>query len=142
MQADLTLYTLDPADERQRLIDVAKTAGVARWVAVREPVSAPALYEVLPGFDALVSASLHESQGLSLIEAALAQVPVVTPSVGVADELAAMGAAWITPAPYELANTILHAAQAAPTARQNVVERFGLTACTERFDRALRLATE
>lgn len=140
--ADLTIFTLGGDAARRGLLAMADAADVRAWLHLAPPISADELYRRLPGFDLLLSASAHESQGLSMIEAALAEVPVVAPDVGVAAELAEMGALQVAPSlrPEALGTVALEAAGRRTEARGRVAARFGLEACTERFDRALRRA--
>lgn len=46
-------------------------------------------------YDLLISLSTHEAQGMAMIEAAAAGLPILATRVGVADELAALGAAIV-----------------------------------------------
>ncbi len=49
----------------------------------------------LSQFDLLISLSAHEAQGMAMIEAAAAGLPMLATRVGVADELASLGAAIV-----------------------------------------------
>lgn len=142
VEADLTVFNLSPEHDRSKLLAMADAANVTQWLELAPPTPAPALYQRLPRFDVLVSASAHESQGLAMIEAALAEVPVVAPDVGVARDLSVMGALRLASSltPERLGTAILEAAGRETTARSMVTERFGLAACTERFDQVLRRA--
>jgi hypothetical protein len=139
VDARLTLFTLAPPPGRAALLAQARAAGLEARVTIPPPLAAPALYARLPQHHVFVSASAHESQGLALIEAALAQLPVVAPPVGVAPELAALGALTLSPsrAAFDLAPRILSAAASAPAARAAVAGRFGLEATTQAFLRIL-----
>lgn len=93
----------------------------------------------------LVHASAHESQGFALIEAALANLPIATARVGVAEELEALGAAIELvdhPAPEALAAAILRAAghgDRSP-AFEKVAARYDVTPCADRFSAILEEA--
>ncbi len=136
---ELTIFTLASEENRRRLLELGRA--VAPWIHLAAPLSPRELYGRLGEFDVLVSASAHEAQGLAMIEAAMAELPVVATAVGVAPELASMGAARIAqPTAESLGSAILEAAAIPTYARARVAEAFGLEACTERFDRAFRAA--
>lgn len=134
VDARLTVFTLTTEAGRARLAGLASLAGVLDVVRLEPPTEARALRARLPALHALVSASHHESQGLALIEAALAGLPVVTPPVGVAEALADLGAARLCGrAPDALAAAIVGAAAETPDASARVAARFGLPATTARW---------
>jgi glycosyltransferase involved in cell wall biosynthesis len=95
------------------------------------------------GYDALLHASAHESEGLALIEAALAGIGIACFPVGVAEELAELGAPVVL-APQgggaeRLADAALVARErtSAEGARERIAARFGVAAAAERFERLL-----
>ncbi|MEQ9504406.1 MAG: glycosyltransferase family 4 protein [Deltaproteobacteria bacterium] len=142
VEARLTVFSLTPKEGHAELRGRASAAGIGEHVVWSPPLAAEGLYRRLPDFDVHVSASLHESQGLALIEAAMANVPVVAPHVGVAEVLAGQGAATLvksTSAP-ELAHAILQAASAPVSGRERVAAVYGIEPCTERFAAAIEEA--
>lgn len=131
----LTLFTLATPAGRAALEAQARAAGVEAQVILPPAIPSPELHRRLPEFHVLLSASAHESQGLALIEAALAQVPVVAPAVGVAEALAGLGALTLSPSrePADLAPRVLQAASRPVAARGAVAAAFGLEAATQAF---------
>ena len=97
------------------------------------------------GYDVLVHPSAHESQGSALVEAALAEVPIAGFDVGVAGELARLGAVVELARSADagsLAEAVIASASrvADPAARARVAARFGLAASAEAFVRVLEEA--
>jgi glycosyltransferase involved in cell wall biosynthesis len=86
-------------------------------------------------YSALIHASLHESQGMALIEAAVARLPIATTAVGVAAELREMGAALELgdATALGLADAVERAAGREADARSRVLARYGVEACAGRF---------
>lgn len=75
-----------------------------------------------PAFDVLINCSDHESFGLNLIEAMAAGVPVVTTSVGIANEAVIEGeTGWLSSfEPAELAQKLLKAIALSPEERDRM----------------------
>jgi glycosyltransferase involved in cell wall biosynthesis len=100
---------------------------------------APAeLAKRLPRYHVMVHASAHESQGLALIEAALAGLPIAATRAGVAEELAELGAAIVLvddASPEALADAALAALERRPGARAKIAARFAVEPCAARFAR-------
>jgi glycosyltransferase involved in cell wall biosynthesis len=65
--------------EREAILAEADRLGVRDRVDLRGEVESS---EILPDFDVYVQPSLYESQGLAILEAMAAQVPVVATRVG------------------------------------------------------------
>lgn len=139
VDATLTIFTLATEENRRELRSLAQD--VAPYVHLEPPLPPRELYARLADFDVFLAASAHEAQGLAMTEAALAEVPVVATAVGVAPELAALGAAHLAKAEASaLGAAVLEAAQHATGARDRLAAEFGLAACTDRWLRALERA--
>lgn len=82
----LSIYGADPSGQWAALAAEAP-------VTFHGFTAAPAVYAAYAEHDVLLHPSAHESQGMALIEAAAAGLPVVCWDVGVASALAALGAA-------------------------------------------------
>jgi glycosyltransferase involved in cell wall biosynthesis len=99
-----------------------------------------AMAAALSSAHVLVHASMFESQGLALIEAALVRLPIVSTRVGVAEELGELGAAIklvdeVTPA--TLGEAILEMAALSGGPREAIAAELGLEPCVARFAGAL-----
>lgn len=142
VQADLTVYTLAPAAGRAQLAAQARAHGVEGWVHLSPALEAEAMKAALHEAHVLVSASAHESQGLAMIEAAMAGLPVVGPGVGVMPRLAQWGAGELTSDahPASLASAALRAAASVPTGRPQVCAFFDREVCAGRFEQAFEAA--
>ncbi len=135
-EASLTVFSLAEGDGRARLERMARVHGVLDRVTFLPPMSSTELQEELRGFHVLVSGSAHESQGLAFIEAALAGVPVVAPSVGVMPQLQGWGAAWVTADAnaQSLAATVVEAAGQISAGTPSVASHFEVAVCADRFE--------
>lgn len=140
--ATLTVFTLADESGRVQLQRMAAAHRVLDRVTFLPAMSSEELQEELRGFHVLISGSAHESQGLALIEGALAGVPVVAPSVGVMQQLRGWGAAWVSSdaSPQSLAATVCEAAAQISGGTQHVKEHFLISACADRFDVAFEKA--
>lgn len=124
----------------------ARALGVFERLVLRGFVEPRALWAELERFDVLVHASAHESQGCALIEAAFAELPIATTSVGVAGELAASGAAIAicsSPTGEALADAVLtvRARAPEPDVHARLVARYELDAAARAFARVFEEAT-
>jgi len=140
VQANLTVYTLDAAGGRAQLREQAQAHGVGSFVTFSPPLAEPELATALADASVLVCGSAHESQGLAMIEAALAGLWVVGPEVGVMADLQALGVAQQTEdaRPTTLAQAILQQAVLRPGQAQGVAEAYNRSACAARFDAVFR----
>ncbi len=93
--------------------------------------------------DALISLSLHEAQGMALIEAAAAGMPLFATAVGVAPELKRLGAAVeLLPDPQapdlperlrEFLRQLPQLQKQAARAREKIFEAFDLKSCSKKY---------
>ncbi len=91
-------------------------------------------------YDLLLHASAYESQGMALIEAAAAELPIACFDVGVARELLELGAS-ISIATGELATAAARALDApAPHAALRVLDRFSIARTSDAFEAVLEEA--
>ncbi len=136
VQAKLTVYTLDGPEGRAQLQGQAQAHGVQGSVTFSPPLQEPELAHALADAQVLVCGSAHESQGLAMIEAALAGLWVVGPGVGVMTHLQALGVAYQTKdaRPTTLAQAVLRQAVLRPAPAQMVAEAYSRSACAARFD--------
>lgn len=105
-------------------------------VRYRGFVPARELWAHLDDYDVLLHASAHESEGLALVEAAIAGLPIASVDVGVVRELAELGANVELAAeatPEALALAARHAAARPPGLTAPIRARFDLPVCVARF---------
>jgi hypothetical protein len=116
-------------------------------VRVRGFIDPDELGRRLADYHALVHCSLHEAQGMALVEAASAGLPIACGAVGVAEELRDLGApveiaGGDAPDAGAFAERVVAAAArvASREAIERVRGRFALDACVERLERVLEEA--
>jgi release factor glutamine methyltransferase len=96
----------------------------------------------LPAYDLLVSLSSHEAQGMAMIESAAAGLPILATRVGVAEELADIGAAVVfVDKPEDAAAALASSLQRLPdlqqqarTAAGKIRAAYDLSVTTPRFE--------
>jgi glycosyltransferase involved in cell wall biosynthesis len=142
VDARVDVFALDPAEGAAELSREAARLGLGAAFTHRGAVPPLEVVRRLASYDVLLHASAHESQGLALIEAALAGLPIAGPEVGVMRELSRLGAAVELAAPSApaLAEAALRAATRRSDARGVVAARFSLDAAIERFAGVLERA--
>jgi glycosyltransferase involved in cell wall biosynthesis len=143
--SELDLYGDRSGPSARELSARVSAAGLAERVRMRGFVAPDLLGRRLAAYDALVHPSLHESQGMALIEAAFAGLPIACGAVGVARELLDLGAPIAIaddPSGPALARATLAAAEerAGEEACARVRARFSIDACARRFARTLEEA--
>lgn len=124
--------------EAGRLRQLARRHGVAGRVRWWGAVPHAAIHVAYARADVYCSSSRHEAQGIALLEAAAAGLPIAATPVGVAGDLAARSL-HLAPVgcPAALANAMAVAAEHAPddcaALADAVAADYGLAACTRRF---------
>lgn len=142
IDAQLTIYGHGTPTEKAQLDRDIRRHGLGDRVTHAGFVDNAAMATEYAQYDLLLHTSAAEAQGMALIEAAAAGLPVVCLDVGVAPELARLGAAIeIAPSPGDLARAAARAMDRSDKADSQVIlQRFGGEACADRFDRVLREA--
>jgi glycosyltransferase involved in cell wall biosynthesis len=138
----LDVYGYATPAEVDRLRRDAAALGLADRVRHRGFIEPRALAAIYGDYDALLHASLYESQGMALVEAAAAGLPIACFDVGVARELEALGASmFIAERTEDLADRVIAALDRPKTpAARGVLERFSVVACARRFEAVLEEA--
>jgi glycosyltransferase involved in cell wall biosynthesis len=116
------------------------SAGTGTAVRHRGFVPAADLHARFACHDALLHTSLHESQGLALIESAAAGLPIASLDVGVAPDLGRLGATIEIagdPDPSTFARAVVAAAARGPGETSGVRERFSLEVTVPDLERIL-----
>lgn len=104
----LTLIGPDWRKSREALETRAQSLGITDRVEFRGPDYERPPVKIVAEFDLLVLPSRHEGFGFTVLEAMLAEVPVlVSTETGIADHVAAAECGWVSPPePVALANTL------------------------------------
>lgn len=137
-QAKLTIFGLPRgrSEHTQRLLQELE---IERAVTLGGFIEPARLRERYAEHDAFLHTSAHESQGMALIEAASAALPIASFEVGVFNELRALGApgARITDDSPEAVCAALEQAlplKAPEQLQQTLNLQFGVEACAARFE--------
>ncbi len=137
--ASLDIYGYATPPELDRLLRDAQALGIAERIHHRGFVEPALLRARYREYDLLLHASAYESQGMALIEAAAADLPVACFDVGVARELAALGAAIAIGT--DLGEAAVRALAAPESlAADRVLARFSLARTTADFEAVLEEA--
>ena len=115
--------------------------GLTKQVSLDGAVAHELLANLYRGASLFVQTSLHEAEGMAVLEAAACGVPAVGTAVGVLPELGELGAAVVTePDERALADGMLallrdpvRRAGMGQAARATIVEYYGVATCVARF---------
>lgn len=138
----LDLYGYTEESGLRWLAERSGQLGLLGRIHHRGLVTPEVLRAAYADYHLLLHSSLHESQGMALIEAAVVGLPIATTKVGVVPELVTLGAAVEVAEPEAgaMAAAAERAARRIGAGRAEILERYGLGACVARFSAVVEAA--